>query len=147
MKRFLIILSLFISINAHAKVHDEQLRFKEIISDADEVRIRTGGECHRDKINEVYLLESKSGRDIFTVAGTFQFKIVPIDLSKLDVSCLCCGTHTVEFYSKKEKIISFSIHHDSHIRCKSLNSGRDIHLTQESINAWKNLCETITKEF
>jgi hypothetical protein len=100
-------------------------RFAAIVREADQVVIRTGGNCHRQISEEKIVFESKNCADVARVTQLFALsgEYTNAHSSKWEgqevlmiTNCLCCGTHTFSFRKTGKEILSISIHHRSHAR-------------------------------
>ena len=81
------------------------------VAEADRVRIRTGGTCHRSIETEETLFETSDGLTIRRlIAG------IAVDESAAGFHCMCCGEPSIEFYRGKEVIATLGFHHGRSLR-------------------------------
>lgn len=132
-----------------------QLQFEKLVLPATRIVVRTGGPCHRDPETEVTLLDSTNAQDVSDWIGrfdvdidksvvtgkveiveeidddgeVFRFEKVPIIMRGI---CGCCGSHTFSFMQGTNTLLTFSLHHMTHIRTDRIYRGGDIDLLPES---------------
>jgi internalin A len=107
------------------------------VADADRVRVRSGGTCHRNFKEEKTLLELTTRDDVAAF----------VDMLRLDESgpgsmCMCCGTPTFEFYAGKKLIASLGYHHGRTLRWPDGAWPGDAVVAPESAD---KLCEWLAK--
>ena len=132
-----------------------QRQFEGLVRPATHLVIRTGGLCHRYPEDEAALLDTQDPEvisgwvhrfalDVDKSIVTGQVEIVEevIDGERFRFVrrpsivmrglCGCCGSHTFSFMQNTNTLMTFSLHHDSHIRTSQIYRGGDIDLLPES---------------
>jgi hypothetical protein len=94
-----------------AVLHRWDAVFRDAVAGVDLVRVRTGGTCHNDPLQEKTLAEEKDPAKI----KEFLAKI-EIDESKSNFHCMCCGSPTIELFRKGELVASVGMHHGRSLR-------------------------------
>src|SRR5262245_30238846 len=77
------------------------------VADADRIRVRTGGTCHRHPPSERTLCEERDtakGREF--VANSK----INAQESGWKAVCLCCGGPSIEFYKGEELVVTLGCH-------------------------------------
>jgi len=97
-----------------------------------EIRIRTGGVCHRVPQLEKTLVILR-GKDVETFIEALEV------YDPYPYRCLCCGSHTFEFYRGKELVASISLHHWRTLRWHNGPWEGDAPLKPKSLRYLKNL--------
>ena len=96
-----------------------------------EVRVRSGGTCHRQQAEEKVLAVETSSDSIRRLTDSFDLK------DTQDVfRCRCCGNPTLEFFRGPELAFFIGIHHGDILRTEA--SG-DVELTDcgaKSLRGW-----------
>jgi hypothetical protein len=100
---------------------------KKTLIEADRIRIRTGGTCHRQVALERTLLEVTDARKVREV-----IRMIRIDEMHSGPQCECCGSPSIEFYHGQKLILTLGCHHGRSLRWSGGWPG-DARLTSESI--------------
>ena len=122
-----------LTLTAVVEAHDRTSRLRSSLMASTSMRIRTGGNCHRNPEREILLLEAKDGRTIEDLLN--RVSLLPGVPGSV---CRCCGDMSFEFYEGTRMIESFSVHHDKHIRIQGDWFG-DRNLSsssRQSLSAW-----------
>jgi len=84
------------------------LALRQELREVTKVRVRTGGVCHR---------HPESERWLFTLRDhEAQAFIKALQIRCEDEGCMCCGSHTFEFYRKNQLVAQCSWHHGETLR-------------------------------
>jgi hypothetical protein len=150
MKHVIQIIIIFILVIAvHGNITDQR-EFEDFLKNANRVVIRTGGLDYRyDKHKEKTLLSSSDHSEVKRIVKIFHIISFKEQLEQsgkesiLFGNCLCTGSHSIEFYKDTHLILTFSVHHDAHIRSPQINKGFDTNLTPESQTQWKKLISSL----
>lgn len=89
--------------------HQETLREK--LAQADRLRVRSGGTCHRKPDEEKTLFETTDASELKTLLA--QVAVVEPDRP---FECMCCGEPTFEFYRQGQRLTSVGFHHGQLLR-------------------------------
>ena len=103
----------------------EEAPFADLLKGATELRIRSGGLCHRVFADERSLLTVTDGAEIRKVADCLRIPPPPRDL----IRCRCCGDPTLEFFKGDALLASVGLHHGVLIRSLDVS---DVELTPRS---------------
>lgn len=101
--------------------------------DANRVRVRTGGTCHRHLEDERVLFEESNSDRIAEL-----IRSIEVDEWNSGSYCHCCGDPSIEFYNGDELVVTLGYHHGRSLRWREGWSG-DALLTESSANklaAW-----------
>jgi hypothetical protein len=79
--------------------------------DADRVRVRTGGTCHRNINAEKTLFEEKEAKQIAAMLQNIR-----INERQSGFHCMCCGFPSIEFYKGDELLLTLGFHHGRSLR-------------------------------
>jgi hypothetical protein len=114
----------------------EQQQFDLLVAEATRIHIRTGGTCHRRPEQEVILLDSRTPavvdgwKTAFRLEPDSQFTKTEDGATIIHGLCGCCGSHTVTFFTGRQRTLQLSIHHWDHIRAELIDVSGDIDLIQ-----------------
>lgn len=97
------------------------------IEGTDRLRIRTGGNCHRSPEDEVVCAELTTHDTIRELLD-----LLEVDDCASDMSCMCCGSPTFEFYRGSDLLAAVSLHHVSHLRWSQGKWPGDVYLAGSS---------------
>jgi hypothetical protein len=81
------------------------------LKDADKVRARSGGVCHRSPEREKTIHESRDLAEIKELAQHFG-----VEESQSGGHCMCCGDPTFEFYQGEQLVAMIAFHHGRSVR-------------------------------
>lgn len=81
------------------------------VSDADRIRVRSGGTCHRRIEEEETLFEVQGSADVTKI-----LEMIAVDEDLSGESCGCCGNPTLEFYRNDSLVASIGVHHGYSLR-------------------------------
>ena len=84
---------------------------KSAIKDADRIRVRSGGTCHRVVAEEQTLFEVVDAAEIVRIRD-----LIAIDDEASGFHCQCCGDPTIEFYTGAALVASVGFHHGISLR-------------------------------
>lgn len=84
----------------------------------DRLRLRTGGTCHRNPLEEKILLEVSGKDEVAAIAAP-----IAIDETSGGGGCLCCGDPTLEFYQGPRLAVMLGLHHGNSFRWQGRGSG------------------------
>lgn len=102
----------FVKAHPECKVlHRWMDAFRAEVAQADRLRIRSGGTCHRHESREKTLFEIKN-------AAVIQEIISKVELDEADSGghCMCCGEPSFEFYEGDRLVAMVGFHHGKSIR-------------------------------
>lgn len=94
-----------------ATTHSWRALLDAKIVGVDGLRVRTGGQCHRNVSKEETLFETRDVESVRAMLAT-----IVIDEPASRGHCMCCGGPTVELLRGKELAASLTIHHGQAIR-------------------------------
>ena len=97
------------------------------LADADRVRIRSGGTCHRHPEHETHLAEENDPRAVQSFLTQLSF-----DDTHSGFRCHCCGDPTIEFYSPRGLLAALGVHHGRSLRWEDGSWNGDSLLTSAS---------------
>jgi hypothetical protein len=127
-------------VKAFAKAHPQCVvlfRWDQALADAlkeaDRIRVRSGGTCHRDIQAEKTLIEEKDPAKVRQLIGKIQ-----INEKGSGFHCFCCGNPSIEFYKKGTLILTLGYHHGRSVRWPEMWPGDGL-LTKDSakvLNEW-----------
>ena len=103
-----------------------------VLGEADRIRVRTGGTCHRMPDAELTVFEETDPARIREVVAAI--RLMPGPQSR----CMCCGYPSIEFYRGDELITTIGYHHGRSIRWPDRWKW-DVELTSDSarsLNQW-----------
>lgn len=78
---------------------------------AEEMRVRTGGTCHRQPTQEVELYRTSDRAEIDSLLN-----LIEIDDASSETTCACCGKPTIEFYKGGKLYLTLGIQHGKALR-------------------------------
>ncbi|GEM_PF-3821922 len=106
----------------------------EAFAGVTEVRVRSGGTCHRTPEAETHLftLRGDECRDL----------IAHLNVTETGSSCRCCGDYTFEFYEGRKRVASISLHHWDHMRWVEGKRNGDAALDEKSLSYLKDLMQS-----
>lgn len=99
------------------------------VKDADKVRARSGGVCHRRTEQERTIHESRDLAEIKELAQHFG-----VEESESGGHCMCCGDPTFEFYKGDQLVAMIAFHHGRSVRWSGGTWPGDGMLTSTSAN-------------
>ncbi len=105
----------------------------QALREADRVRVRSGGTCHRIMDKEKVLFEEKDPAKVRQIVGS-----IAINEPKSGFQCMCCGDPSLEFYQKGTLLLTVGYHHGRSIRWPGVWPGDGL-LTEASaktLNGW-----------
>lgn len=103
------------------------------VANADRLRVRSGGTCHRDIASEKTLYDEKDVKQIGEFLGH-----ISIHEKTSGFHCMCCGDPSFEFYQGGKLILTIGYHHGQSLRWPGGWPG-DAALTGDSarfLNQW-----------
>jgi hypothetical protein len=110
-----------------------ELKLKNALVGVDRIRVRSGGTCHRDEMQEVLLVEETDLAKVNDV-----IRALRIHEADEVFQCGCCGDPSFEFYRGEELAATLGYHHGRMVRWPEGWPG-DVYLTAESaasLKAW-----------
>lgn len=84
---------------------------RESLRDADRIRVRSGGLCHRREDKERTLGEEADSAKVRELIES-----IAVEPGESGFHCMCCGEPTLEIYKGKELIASLGYHHGQSLR-------------------------------
>lgn len=81
------------------------------LKDADRLRVRSGGTCHRDLAAEKTLFEVSDPVEIQRLVGSWK-----VEDSQSGFHCMCCGEPSLEFYQGDKLVTTLGFHHGRSLR-------------------------------
>src|SRR5436190_22413114 len=73
------------------------------VADADRIRLRTGGTCHRHPLSERTLFEEHDPEKVREFVANIK---INARASGWKATCLCCGGPSIEFYKGGELLVT-----------------------------------------
>lgn len=125
----------FKTMNNNVSIFDKWISIMiSSLTDANKLKIRSGGTCHRNPKREkvLYLETDKSVVDSI-------ISLIDIDDKNSGHYCACCGTPTLEFYKDSTLIEMFGYHHGTSFRWyngKWYGDGRLTKKSSRALNQW-----------
>ena len=88
---------------------DEALR--DEVKEADRLRVRSGGTCHRKPEKETTLFEEKEAAAVRALLAS-----IAVDEPESGFHCMCCGEPSIEVYRGDALLATLAVHHGRSIR-------------------------------
>lgn len=98
------------------------------LRDADRLRVRSGGACHRNIDEEKTLIDIANAEQ----ARAFVQQIDVIDNREQWFHCMCCGNPTIELYQGDKLLAALAFHHGRSLRWVAGKWPGDAKLTPDS---------------
>jgi hypothetical protein len=100
-------------------------KFRAAVAGCDELRVRTGGLCHRHPEREAPVAQFTGVPEISRMTAS-----LCTAFPSTSMQCRCCGDITLEFYAAGTLRAAVSVHHGETLRWLD-HSGRDLQLSDE----------------
>jgi hypothetical protein len=113
-------------------IHRWDAAFAAETRDADRLRVRSGGTCHRKVDKEQTLFEEKDLAAVRRLLAT-----IAVDEPQSGFHCMCCGEPSIEIYRGATLLATLAVHHGRSLRWSGWPG--DAMLTDgcsDAVNAW-----------
>jgi hypothetical protein len=102
----------FAQLNSQAEVWFDWVKpFAQALQHVTQVRVRSGGTCHRNPEKEKLLAQVGDAREIQGLMAAIE-----IEESQTGFHCMCCGDATLEFYAGDKLVVMLGLHHGRSVR-------------------------------